>query len=65
MSVCLIWWMWVCADLSIFFFFFFLRWRWWMWVCAGIVVAVIVGGYCCGSGNCAIVVFVDNDDDRE
>ena len=55
MWVCLVWWMWVCADLFGCLF-------WWMWVCAG-------GGCwcCCGNGCCAVVVVVDNEDedDRE
>ena len=36
------WWVWVCADLWLCFFFFFEAvladvglCRWWMWVCAG------------------------------
>ena len=58
MWVCLVWWMWVCADLSAcVYLFIFLSWRWWMWVCAG-------GGCrsCCGSGGCAVVV--DDEDEN-
>ena len=63
----LVWWMWVCADLS--GFFFFLRWpsvllRQWLLVAVGVVAAVVVGGRCCSSGGCAVVVDDDNDKDK-
>ena len=64
--------MWVCADLSgcvLFYFIFF-------WggvggcgfvpvVAIGVFAVVVVGGRCCGSGGCAVVDVVDNDDDRD
>ena len=34
-------------------------------VAVGVFVAVVVGGRCCGSGGCAVVDVVDNDDDRD
>ena len=50
MWVCLVWWMWVCVDLSscvcVCVFFFFLSSCWWMWICASggyrVVAAVVV-----------------------
>ena len=35
--------------------------RWWL---VGVVAAVVVSGYCCGNGGCAIV-FVDGDERKE
>ena len=51
MWVCLVWWM-VCADLSGFFFLFFIEValvdvRQWLLVAVGVVVAVLVRGRCC------------------
>ena len=51
MWVCLVWWM-VCADLSGFFFLFFIEValvdvRQWLLVAVGVVVAVVIGGRCC------------------
>ena len=34
-------------------------------VAISVVAVVVVGGRCCGSGGCAVVDVVDNDDDRD
>ena len=73
MLVCLVWWMWVCADLSgyvcvcVFFFWDGVGGCGFVPVVAvGVVATVVVGGRCCSGGGCAIVVVVvDDDDDRE